>query len=639
VPAEIVGVMPEGFAFPLRQDLWMVLRLDLDDVQRWRRGQLQILGRMWPESSASEVADELTEISRRLVDRGSEVMPPGQVQALPYIERYTDPRTRSSLYIMLLAVLGILLIACANVTNLLLARSALRTQDVAVRFALGASRGRMVAQLLAESLVLAASGGVLGLFLAMAGVDFYRRALADQYLSFWVDVRLDPVVLLFAVGVTFLASLVSGLLPALRTSGARAHEVLKDQSAGSDGRRSGRFSRALVVAEVALSCGILVATGLTVKSLVNLNTIDLSFETEYVLTAQVALPLTDYPTADEQMDFFQHLLGRLDDVSGVEFSSLTSDLPGSRARQAPLWVAGREREEHTVSPRSAWSVVSPGFLSTFGVDLLAGRPFSDADDADSLPVVIVNRSFVQQHLGMGDPLGRRIRLDLGTGVDADQASADSAPWRRVVGVVPDLRMAGLDKDEVSCLFLPLAQRPTNWMTLAVRATHRPEDLIPLVRKEVVALDPELPLFWVMSMDEEVATSTRELSVYGSLFTVFGLVALFLAAIGLYGVVSVSASRRVQECGLRMALGAESRHVVSLILREGLGQLFWGLAIGLVLAAAISRLLTVLLFQVKPWDPVVFAAVILVLLIAGLTACWLPASRAAGVDPIVALRND
>lgn len=640
-PHTVVGVMPEGFRFPFDHDLWLPLTQDVATLERGEGITLEVYGRLKDGVTLDQAGQEMAVIAAALAEEH-----PGTNEGIssvikPYVDEFTGQEAKSILYTMLGAVFGVLLICCVNVANLLLARAATRTSEVAVRSALGASRRQVVVQMLTESAVLAAVGALLGLALAVFGVDWIARVIDATEPPFWVDIRIDGTVLGFTLGITVLAALLSGLVPALRVSGQQPGRVLQGEGRGGPGLRLGRLSRVLVVAEIALTCALLLGAGLMIRSVTNLRGMDLGIPVDGVFTARVGLFETDYPTVEEQRAFFSRLQERLGNLPGVEAATVTSNLPVLGGLPVRLEVEGRAYPRPEDRPRARRVIAAPALLETFEREPLAGREFGRRDRADSLPVALINRSLAERLFPedpLNAPLGSRIRLGdgtLGGGPDGEEAE----PWRTVVGVVPDLWLDGLDDEEPEGVYVPLAQSEIRFASLAVRpAGGDPMDLAPAVRGEVQALDPSLPIYWTRTLGQTIQQQTWFYDVFGGLFMLLGAVALFLAAVGLYGVMSFAVTRRTREVGVRMALGARAADVVRMVLRQGLVQLGVGLVAGLGLAWAFGRLLEALLFRVQPEDPLTFSLVVGVLAVSGLLATLLPARRASRVDPAVALRD-
>ena len=629
-PATIVGVMPPGFRFPLLQDLWVNLRPDPTALKRDEGRRLEVFGRLKPGVTMAGAGANLAAITRRL---GAEypATNKGIIPLLkPYTEEFIGPEVSAMLYTMLAGVFGVLLIACANVANLLLARTALRSREVAIRTALGASRRRLVAQMLCETGVMALIGAVLGLVIAAVGIRLFNDAMADSRPPFWIDVRLHPPVLLFSLGLALTASLAAGLAPALQASGDRMYDVLKDESRSAAGFRLGRFSKGLVLAEVSLSCALLVAAGLMTKSVVRLRNVDWGFASRQVFTAEIAMLESAHPDTAKRVAFLDDLLPRLDAIPGVHAAAIASTIPGEDGNFAFVAIEGRAYAAEQDYPEMRYSAVSPRFFEIFNARPLQGRVLEDADRPGTLPVAVVNASFAKTHFPNESPIGRRIRF----------GQADSKePWRTIVGVVPDRNMDGVDNEEPEGLYVPLSQRPHELLSLVATADGNPMTVTAQVAAAVAQLDPDLPVFNILSHAELVARRTWYYRVFGMLFMVAGLVALFLAAIGLYGVMAFSVSRRRHEFGVRTALGASAQAILRMVLGQGLRQLAIGIAVGLGMGMLLARGLQVVLFGVDPADAQVYAGIVAVLGLTGVAACVIPARRATRIEPWIALRGD
>ncbi len=633
--AVIVGVMDEGFAFPVSQGLWLPERRHASQYAPGAPGvpQVSVVARLRPGVSLDQANVQIAGISARLREAHPETHENIGGAVVTISEQFIGSEARRLLWVMLGGVIGVLLIACANVANLLLSQAALRAKEVGVRTALGASRGRILAQFLTEPLVLGATGAALGLGLAHLGIGAFERAIASTEPPFWFDFGIDGQVLIFVMGVTLVATLLSGVMPAIRASNANVNEVLKDDSRGASSFRAGRLTRAIVIGEIALSVVLLAGAGLMIRSVVNLGNNSYGFATEEVLTARLGLPEADrrYEDPAERVRFFESVEARLSAEPGVRAAALTSALPGLWASQVRIEVEGRSYDRPSDRPLGRSAVITPGFFETFGTAVVEGRAFGTEDRADALPVAIVNRSFAERHFPDGNAIGSRIRAG---GEEGGQ------PWRTIIGVAPDLHMAGVENAEPAGFYVPLAQDAgVRFMSMAARGTGAPGQLAPSFRAAVAAVNADIPLYWVRTLDDFIAAENWFYGVFGTLFTIMGLVALLLAAIGLYGVMSFSVSRRTREMGVRMALGAEPGDVVLLVMKQGAGQLAIGLAVGLVGALAVSGLLAGFLFGVSPRDPVTFGAIVVVLGLTGLLASWVPARRATRVDPVEALRYE
>lgn len=641
-PTTIVGVMPEKFEFPINQQIWQPLQVDYLSFGRGEGPPVfPMLGRLKDGVSVAQGQADLARIMTQLGQEYPQTNEGMSVHVGPYVRVILGSQIASLMFTMLGAVGLVLLIACANVANLLLARASLRSKEVAVRTALGASRHRLIVQLLSESTVIAVAGAVVGIGLAQFGVGMFNSVLQTSPVAmpFWFAIGIDPQVLVFVLILTVLASLLSGVLPAVRASGTDVSAVLKDDSHGSSSLRIGRLSRSLVVMEVAFSCALLVAAGLMIKSVTNLSNIDFDFATDDVFTAGVALPDIDYPDDERRLQFFRQLVERLEAEPGVLAASVTTDLPiigfgnGRFALEGETYLGDRDY------PSTRIGSISPEHFASIETRVVAGRDFTDADDARALPVAIVNESFQTRHYGTESALGKRIQFQ-GTIQQGVLARARDPQWFTIVGVVPNLY---LDTEAFvltqNAVYVPLAQRPTSSVNIVVRTQGDPLEFAASAQRIVASLDANLPL----SLPTSLGTSIRQVqsffNIFSVMFTIFGGVALFLATVGLYGVLSFQVNQRTREMGLRVALGATPARVLRLVMRQGMNQLAVGMAIGIVMAFGLARMLSLLLFEVGAADPTVFVGIVVVLAATGMLASLLPALRATRVDPTVAMRAE
>lgn len=630
-PYEIVGVMPAEFDFPDGGQLYLPLQTDPLIGVRGDGQFVQTIGKLKPGVSLDQANVELATIASRLAADHVETNKDFTSYAAGYVDSFIGDEPRQLLWTMLGAVFFVLLIACSNVANLLLDRAAHRSKEVGVRTALGASRAQIVRIFLSEAFVLAIAGAVLGLILAKVGIDAFTRAIADTDPPSFIKIELFPPVLLFAIGVSFLATLLAGLIPAIQSSRSDISEVLKDESRGASSLKIGKLSKVLVVFEIALSCGLLVAAGLMIKSVTKAQTRDTGFAAANVFTARVGFPVAYADTA-AQLVFFTQLAERASGIPGVSAAGVASGLPGAQqgfnGNRFALDGVSYERELDLPNTRNV--SVTPGFFNALEIPLRQGRLFTDGDNLGALPVAIVNERFVRQYLDNKDAVGRRIRLG---------GTQSTNPWLTIVGVVPDLFAGDPEDPRPAIVFQPFAQAQSAFAYVVARTDGPPMALVEPVRGAVASLNSDLPIYWPMTLKEAIAQQLWFVTVFGTMFMIFGLVALFLASIGLYAVMSFAVSRRTREVGIRMALGASPQRVVRLIFANGAWQLGLGLAIGLAMAAGISQLLTMILFDVQPLDPTVFSAVALTLAATGALACFLPARRATRVDPAVAMRAE
>jgi putative ABC transport system permease protein len=631
-PTTIIGVMPEGFRFPNSEELWIPLPLHASAVPRNEGIWLQTFGRLRDGVSIGQAAVEMNGIAARL---GAEYPATNEgvgARVDPYIKAFLGDEPAMLLYTMLGAVFMVLLIACANVANLLISRAAARAREVGIRSAMGASRTRIVRQFLTESFLLSLAGALGGLAIAFVGTRLFSNAIAPTDPPFWIVVSLNGQVLLFVLVITALAGLIAGAIPAWQAARANVSDVLKDESRGGSSFRLGRISRALVVVEIALSAGLLVGAGLMIKSVTQVRTVEFPFASRDVFTARVGLPEAQYGDAESQRRFFEQLMPHLRELPGIDGAGLIQALPGTGSPGSRFAIEGTTYQEDRDYPSTSAVLLSPGALEALGVAVRHGRAFTDGDRDGSLPVAVVNEAFARRFFDGESALGRRIRF--GTR-DSEQE------WRTIVGVVPDMYVNGLNSEsDQHAIYTPVAQGAARFMSVVARSRAGDPLLATRpVRDAVLAVDADLPIYFVQTLQKAIDDNHWFYMIFGSLFMVFGGAALFLAAIGLYGVMSTSVRQRTREMGVRMALGAGGGDVLRLVMRQGLMQLGIGLVLGLALALGVSNLLQILLFEVNPRDPVIFAAIGAVLSATAVAACLVPATRATRVEPVQALRYD
>jgi predicted permease len=625
----IVGVAPEGFKFPDNEQLWAPLTIDPNAYERGEGPSYMGIGRLRDDVSLDEARAEFATIARRLEQAYPDTNE-GLTAAVMHFPDLVNPAMMAMLYTMLGAVIGVLLIACANVANLLLARASVRTREVAVRSALGAQRGRIISQLMTELLILTAIGGVLGYVLGQAGVGWINSVTTLEPPPYWITFESDHRVVLFVISMVVFSCIISGLVPAFRAVGVDVSEALKDEGRGSSSFRMSRFSAGLVVAEVALSCGLLIMAGLMIKSIAKLRTQDLPFTTENIFTARLRLPDADFPEVRDRVAFYEDLLPKLRAIPGVEAATLSDGLPAAGNGTRFFEIEGQAYAADEDRPFAREGIVTPGYFETFQTPVMDGRAFTIRDRSDAPPVAVVNETFISTFFPDGDPIGRRMRI-----IVDDSAHA----WMTVVGVVPNMKMEGIGNQEGSPAgyYFPVSQSPMGTLvSIAIRARRSPMSITPDVRAAVESLDANLPIYEVLSMEEVIESETWLYWLFGTLFMVTGFVALFLAAVGLYGVMSFAVSRRTQEMGIRMALGADGPSLVRLVMRRGVVQLGIGLTLGIGLAALAATPLQIILYNVNARDLGVFGLVALALAATGLLASFVPAKRVTRVDPVAAL---
>ncbi|MEM1179975.1 MAG: ADOP family duplicated permease [Acidobacteriota bacterium] len=641
-PTSVVGVMPEGFLFPVHQDFWFPMRRGGSANLDWDRPSLQVFGRL-ADGVGLEVAQlELGGLAAGLARTLPESDGGFGFLARPYVEAYSDPDMRSYLMRMLLAVCGVFLIACANVTNLMVNRTADRRRAIGIRRALGARPLAIARQLFSEVLVLCGLGGLLGIAAAAAVSSRVHGIIKPVLKSFWVDVRLDGSVVLFCVSLTVLCALLSSLLPAILT--ARVHPIQNIRNGDRGGLESAahRWRAWLVSLQVALSCVLLIGTGLLVKSLLQLESTDLGFSTDDLITARISLPASDYPDADSWRGFYSRLQQRLETVPGIQDVTFTSSIPVGGTPQVEIEIEGVP-SANGAGRHSATVVASPGFFETFGVEVLSGRGFQPTDDGTTGPVAVVSQSFVEAHLGGVEPLGRTLGFPgsdlpnvtiVGTVTDTFK---NTLP-RRPRGFLPALEAPAGDADD-GIVYLPLAQRPRRWLTLALRS-ERPAGLLAAdIKRQVAELDSDLVTFSIESYGDTLASIYWDYRLSSRLFVGFGIAGLCLAMIGLYSTLSLAVEGRTREIGIRIALGSRAVEVLRMVLGQGLRTLLAGVAAGVGVGFLLARSLNALLFAVEPWDLSVFLVAPVALLATGVLACLVPAIRAMRVEPLAALREE
>jgi predicted permease len=631
-PSTIIGVMPEGFLFPENQEIWVPLRDDVREMDRGSGYQLNVWGKLPPDVSLEQAGAEFAAIAQRLSEAYPETNEGVSTWVQPFTKAFMNRESEIVFLTMLATTLLVLLVACTNVANLLLARAAGRTKELAITVALGASRERVMGKLVAEALVLVLIGALAGVGLARIGMDRVLANASAEPPPFWFDFSFDGPIILFVVLASGLAALVAGLVPGFRVTATRVHEILKDESRGSSSLRIGRLSRFLVISELAFSVGLLVSAGLMVKGMLRLRTLDYGFRTEEVFTARIGLFENDFPTPESRWELFRDLQDRLESRPEIRMAALTTVLPGLYGEGTSVGIQGALYQDDQDYPFVRFAPVTPGFFETFGVEVQQGRPFTVADDHEALPVAVVNRSFVEQFFSGEDPVGRQIRMGGAQGEE---------PWLTVVGVVPDMYLQGVGNTDQnqSGFYVPLAQADRRFISIAAIGAGTPLALTSVVQDVVTSLHPDTPLYWVRTLRQGIRENIWHVDLFGGLFAVFGFLALLLAAAGLYAVMATGVAQRTREMGVRMALGARANDLLGMVLKQGTVQLGIGLAIGFLLAAGLSRGLAVVLFGVEPWDPAVFLAIAVIMVVSGLSASLVPALRATRVDPVEALRTE
>jgi predicted permease len=639
VATTIVGVMPRGLIFPGETDIWQPL-MPTPDLQKRESRSLRLFGHLAPGANMKTASGEMNAMARNL----EAAYPVTNKDKAARIQTFNEASFNGRIRIVFVALLGavgfVLLIACANVANLLLARAVSRSREISIRVALGASRWRVVRQLLIESLMLSAIGGILGSILALWGVRVFDRAVIPTGKPAFLIFTMDYHVLGYIVAITIGTGVLFGLAPALRLSKLDINSSLKDGSRGSGGGSRSRYlSAALVVSEMALAVVLLAGAGLMIRSFLNMYNKSLGVNSDNVLTAQINLRDAKYKTPESKTAFFQQLQTRLQALPGVEFAAFTTNLPGSGSSGFLYELEGAPAIDVRKRPVVQGLVVSPDYFPALAIRPTLGRTFTPQDGEAGVPVVIVNQTFAAKYFPRQESLGKRLRI-VKRVPGANGAPTDAPqPWLTVVGVVPDVVQDNVGSEMAPLIYLPLRQEPRSGVLAVLRTSVPPGTLLNSLRKEVQTVDENLPVTQLDTLNNLILLRSWPWRVFGSMFAIFAFIALILASVGLYGVMAHSVSQRTQEIGVRVALGASSGRILRLVFAQGMSQLAIGLAIGVAAAFGVTRVLKGLLIGVSSTDPMTFLIVATVLTAAGVLGCIIPARRAVRVDPVVALRHD
>ena len=626
-PRTIVGVMPRGFRFPEVSELWVPMALTPQMFTRTDHG-LNAVARLKDGVTFEEAQAEMHNIAAR-IEQQNPVTNEGLGVKVMSLHENLAGDYREALLILLGVVGCVLLVACVNVANLMLARATARQKEFALRSALGASRWRIVRQLLIESLWLAVVGGAIGFALSLWALHLLLKAIPGQ-LPFWMNFGIDLRVLAFTLGITLLTGLIFGAVPALQTSRVDLNDTLKEGGRGAIGFR-GRSRSLLVVTEIALSLVLLVGAGLMIQSFLRLRQVNIGVDSRNIFTATVILPQAKYKADEQRTTFFKQLVEHLRNIPGVDAAGATGTLPLSGNNWGrSLTVEGYPVMSVGTAPIIQHTVVTPGYFRTMGITLLAGRDFTDADTADGPDVTIVDERLAHHYWPNENAVGKRVRFG---------PPEDNEPWHTIIGVVRTVRHQRMQEDTRESVYLPHLKIPINYLTIVARTTADPHDLTAAVRREVAQIDPDQPVSEIATMEEVVAESIWQPRLYATLFAVFAGGALVLALIGIYGVMAFLVQMRTHEIGVRMALGATARDVFKLIVGRGMKLTLFGIVIGVAGAIGLTRLMHSLLFNTSATDPFTFIGISVLLSLAAFLACYIPARRAAKVDPLSALRYE
>ena len=640
VPATVIGVMPEGFKFPESADLWLPLvQMPRLTEQKRDARNIEVFGRLADRVTLKQAQSEMNTIAGKLAHDYPDSNKDITARVMTFNERMNGGPIRLIFLSLMGAVGFVLLIACANVANLLLARSASRAREMSVRISLGASRWRIVRQLLVESVLLSVISGLLGLALAYVGVRLFDAATQDVGKPYWIQFTMDAQVFGFFAAVCLGTGIVFGLAPALHVSKTDLNEVLKEGGrSGSSGMRARRWTSVLIVAELALTLVLLSGAGLMMRSFLNLYRMDVGVETSHLLTMRLSLPNQKYPTPEQRRAFYDRLDQRLAGIAGIQAATITTNMPLGGGFSRLLAMDGRELAAGEQPPTVTQVTIGPRYFETLGVKVLRGRAFDDLDGTPGHDSAIVNQRFAAMHFGGDDPIGRRIKLT----PDGPAAPGAPAPvWVTIVAIAPTVRQRMQPGDDLPdpVVYIPLRAQAPSFAMLLIRAQRDAASLTSLAREEVRAIDPDLPLFGILTMDQQLAQQRWPFRVFGTMFAIFAVIALALSAVGLYAVTAYSVAQRTQEIGVRMALGAQAAQVLWLILRRAIVQMAIGLTIGIAGAIGVGKLLASVLFQTGTRDPILLMLIVSLLVFVSMSACLWPARRATRLDPVNALRND
>ncbi|HLX00152.1 MAG TPA: ABC transporter permease [Candidatus Acidoferrales bacterium] len=629
----VVGVLPPSFFLP--EDAKVLTPMGIwakgDMMERGSRGDMAVIGRLAPGATVANARAEMATIAARLtkdypLEDGNEGV------SLTAIRDIYVSDSRPAILVLFGAVVFVLLIACANVANLYLVRSAERTKEIAVRLAFGASRFRILRQMLTESLLVSAIGGGLGLLWGIWGIAGFGR-LVSSGAFMGMEPKIDTGVLLFAGGLVIFVAVAFGMVPGLQATRPDVQEALKDGGRSSTpGARQHRMRGALAVAETALALVLLAGAGLMMKSLYRLFSVDSGFRADRVLTMEMDLRSTQYSKAGAALNFWQQVLERVSALPGVETTAVGTVVPfANNHSRADISIDGRAFSGNERNPHPDYHAISPGYLHALGIPLLHGRTFTDQDNETAPLVGLINSTLARRYWSNEDPIGKRFAFGGHPG--------PNTKWITIVGVVGDTKLYGLENPMKIEIYLPYRQQTHNDMTLLVRSAIDPAGLISSIKAAITTVDKDQPVFQVETMTELVndSVSTRHATLV--LLELFSALALVLATIGIYGVIAYSVALRTHEIGIRVAIGAQRSDVLRMVLGQGARLSLLGVAIGLAAAFALTRLLSSLLFEVNANDPVTFAAVAGILVLVAMVACAIPAIRATRVDPLIALRYE
>ncbi len=627
--SEVIGVMPEDYTFPSRAALWVANQQDPLKTPRDEGVDVQVFGRLADGVTADDVQQALAPAAVALKAEVGQQKFNGRFELVPIAGSFIGDG-KPLITTLLVAVGFVLLIACANVSNLLLARSAYRVRETTVRSALGASRSRLVLHMLAEGFVISAIAACIGLLLASIALDaiaiFVGEMLDDS--PGWWKFEIDSRVATVAVGAALLSTLLAGLPAAIRASRPSLDSLLRDGGRMGTGLAIGRIAWGLVVVEVALACVLLGVSALMTKSVLNATTNDVGVETDDVMTARVGLTAGTYLEDADQIRFWETLLARITAQPGIHFAAVTNSLPGHGTGDGPLSVEGRDYGDNSTKTFVNHLTVSPSYFDTFRIKPVQGRVFDSRDDGASMPVVVINEFMARTMFPDESPIGKRVKFDL----------AEKEMWFTIVGIVPDVVM---DEDGTpdEGAYISVLQRPERFMSIVVRGEGDPRSLVAPIRTALSQTDPDLALYWLRTFDESRKIKTAGFRLIGTMFAMFAGVALVLAAAGLFGVLAFHVGQRTREIGVRRALGADDGRILRMVMRASGVQILLGVGIGMALLPLMGRGLGDVLGEVSPYDPGIYGMVVGLMIVVAIAATLTPTRRALKVDPAAALRYE
>ena len=631
---EVVGVMPPKFSFPPNGgELWTPMSFTAEDAKVRGNHFLRVMGRLAPGVSTEQAGAELAGVARQLEGQYPDTNAGRNFGVESIIANFTRG-PRPGLTVLLGAVGFVLLLACANVANLILVRAAARQKEIAIRLAMGASRARLVRQLLTESVVLALGGGALGVLLAVWGVALTSAAIPQslaKYLPGWENMGINPRALLFTLGVSVLTGLLFGLAPALQATRTNCNEALKDGGRTSATHTHNRLRSLLVVSEITLSLILLIGAGLMIRSFMQLLRVDPGYDPSNVVVMNLALGGDKYEEPQPRVDFYQQLMRRIAGVPGVVRAGAVNQLPLSRSNSSSAFtIEGRPPLPKGQETDADWRPVTPGYLETMNIPLRRGRLLSERDDRRDAPrAVLINEALAERHFPGEDPLGRR--LDFG--------DAQKEGYWEIVGIVGNIKHSSLDDPAYAEAYVAHAKSPWRGMAVVVRTTNDPVQIVSAVQTELLAIDRDQPAFDVRTMDRVVSESLAPQRVTMVMMGIFAVIALLLAAVGVYAVMSYAVTQRTHEIGVRLALGAQPADILRMVVRQGMALAGAGLALGLVASYFLTQGMSKVLYGVSASDPVTFAGISALLAVVAFAANYLPARRATKVDPMQALRYE